>query len=63
MLSRHSLAWILSLGLSAGSPEKDFWKGMVLQYLGFLVLGATAPARAVAHNSYLRLSEYSNAVL
>jgi hypothetical protein len=50
-----SLAWILSLGLSAGSPEWAAWKGMVLPYSVFLVLGAAAPARAVAHNSYLRL--------
>jgi hypothetical protein len=63
MLSRHSLAWILSLGLSASSPKQAAWKGMVLPHSGFLVLGAAAPARAVAHNSYLRLSEYGNAVL
>jgi hypothetical protein len=63
MLSRHSLAWILSLVLSAGSPEYAAWKGMVLPYSVFLVLGAAASARAVAHNSYLSLSEYSNAVL
>jgi hypothetical protein len=63
MLSRHSLAWILSLGLSAGSPEKAAWKGMALPYSVFLVLGAAAPARAAAHNSYVRLSEYGNAVL
>jgi hypothetical protein len=36
---------------------------MVLPYSVFLVLGAAAPARAVAHNSYVRLSEYGNAVL
>jgi hypothetical protein len=36
---------------------------MVLTYSVFLVLGAAAPARAVAHNSYLRLSEYGSAVL
>jgi hypothetical protein len=36
---------------------------MVLPYSVFLALGAAAPARAVAHNSYLRLSEYGNAVL
>jgi hypothetical protein len=36
---------------------------MVLPYLVFLVLDAAAPARAVAHNSYSRLSEYSSAVL
>jgi hypothetical protein len=36
---------------------------MVLPYSVLLVLGAAAPARAVAHNSYLRLSEYVNAVL
>jgi hypothetical protein len=36
---------------------------MVLMYWVFLVLGAAAPARAVAHNSYLRLSEYGSAVL
>jgi hypothetical protein len=36
---------------------------MVLPYSVFLVLGAAAPARAVAHHSYLRLSEYGNAVL
>jgi hypothetical protein len=36
---------------------------MVLPYSVFLVLGAAAPARAVVHNSYLRLSEYGNAVL
>jgi hypothetical protein len=36
---------------------------MVLPYSVFLVLGTAAPARAVAHNSYLRLSEYGNAVL
>jgi hypothetical protein len=29
---------------------------MALQYSLSLVLGAAAPARAVAHNSYLRLS-------
>jgi hypothetical protein len=63
MLSHHSLAWILSLVLSAGSPEWAAWKGMVLPYSVFLVLGAAALARAVAHNSYLCLSEYSNAVL
>jgi hypothetical protein len=57
MFSRHSLAWILSLGLSAGSPKKAAWKGMVLPYSVFLVLGAAAPARADAHNSYLRSLE------
>jgi hypothetical protein len=36
---------------------------MVLPYSVFLVLGAAAPARAVAHNSYLRLSEYVSTVL
>jgi hypothetical protein len=36
---------------------------MVLPHAVFLVLGAAAPARAAAHNSYLRLSEYSSAVL
>jgi hypothetical protein len=36
---------------------------MVLPYSCFLVLGTAALARAVAHNSYLRLSEYGNAVL
>jgi hypothetical protein len=36
---------------------------MVLPYAIFLVLGAAAPARAVAHSSYLPLSEYSSAVL
>jgi hypothetical protein len=36
---------------------------MVLPYSVFLVLGAAAPARAVAHNFYLGLSEYGNAVL
>jgi hypothetical protein len=59
MLSRHSLAWILSLGLSAGSPEK----GVVLPYSVFLVLRAAPPTRAVALNSYLRLCEYGSAVL
>jgi hypothetical protein len=63
MLSRHSLVWILSLVLSAGSLEQAAWKGMVLPYSVFLVLGAAAPARAVALNSYLCLSEYGNAVL
>jgi hypothetical protein len=58
-----SLAWDFSLGLSAGSTEQAAWKGMVLPFSVFLVLGAAAPARAVAHNSYLRLSEYGNAVL
>jgi hypothetical protein len=36
---------------------------MVLQYSVSLVLGEAAPARAVAHNSYLRLSGYGSAVL
>jgi hypothetical protein len=36
---------------------------MALPYSVFLVLGAAAPARAVAHISYLSLSEYGNAVL
>jgi hypothetical protein len=36
---------------------------MVLLYSIFLVLGAAAPTRAVAHNSYLCLSAYSSAVL
>jgi hypothetical protein len=36
---------------------------MVLQYLVFLVLGAAAPARSVAHNSFSRLSEYDSPVL
>jgi hypothetical protein len=36
---------------------------MVLPYLVFLVLGAAAPARSVAHNSYSRLSEYDSTVL
>jgi hypothetical protein len=36
---------------------------MVLPYLDFLVLGAPAPARAVAQNSYSRLSEYGSTVL
>jgi hypothetical protein len=44
-------------------PRVGVWKGMVLLFSIFLVLGAAAPARAVAHNSYLRLSEYGNAVL
>jgi hypothetical protein len=38
-------------------------KGMVLPYSVFLVLGAAAPARAVAHISYSRLSEYGSTVL
>jgi hypothetical protein len=36
---------------------------MALPYLVFLALGAAVPARTIAHNSYLRLSEYGNAVL
>jgi hypothetical protein len=36
---------------------------MVLPYSVFLVLGAAAPARVVAHNSYFRLSDYGNDVL
>jgi hypothetical protein len=36
---------------------------MVLPYSVFLVLGAAAPARAGAHNSYLRISEYSSTAL
>jgi hypothetical protein len=36
---------------------------MILPYSVFLVLGAAARARAVAYNSYLRISEYGNAVL
>jgi hypothetical protein len=36
---------------------------MVLPYSVFLVLGAVSPARVVAHNSYLRRSEYGSAVL
>jgi hypothetical protein len=36
---------------------------MVLLYSVFLVLGAAAPARAVAHNSYSHLSEYGSTVL
>jgi hypothetical protein len=51
-LSRHSLTWILSLGLSAGSTELATGKGTVLPSSVFLVLGTASPARAVAHNSY-----------
>jgi hypothetical protein len=40
--------------------EEAAWKGMVLPYSVFLVLGAAAPARAVANNS--RLSEYGSTV-
>jgi hypothetical protein len=36
---------------------------MVLPYSVFLVLGAAAPARAGAHTSYLRISEYSSPAL
>jgi hypothetical protein len=36
---------------------------MVLTYLVFLSLCAVAPARAVAHNSCSRLSEYGSPVL
>jgi hypothetical protein len=36
---------------------------MVFPYSVFLVLGAAAPARAVAHNSYSRLFEYGSTVL
>jgi hypothetical protein len=61
--SRHSLVWILSLGLSAGSPEEAAWKGMVITCSVFLVLGASAAARAVAHNSFSRLSGYGSTVL
>jgi hypothetical protein len=49
-LSRHSLAWILSPGLSAGSTELATGKGTVLPSSVFLVLGTASPARAVAHN-------------
>jgi hypothetical protein len=45
---------------SLHSPEHTACKGMALPHSVFLVLGA---ARAVVHNSYLRLSEYGNAVL
>jgi hypothetical protein len=44
-------------------PSRPSWKGMVLPYLVVLVLGAAAPARAVAHNSYFGLSEYDITVL
>jgi hypothetical protein len=44
-------------------PSRPSWKGMVLPYLVVLVLGAAAPARAVAHNSCLGLSEYGITVL
>jgi hypothetical protein len=63
MHSRHSLAWILSPVLPSGSSDQAAWKGMVLPYSISLILGAAAPARAVAHNSFSRLSEYCSTVL
>jgi hypothetical protein len=36
---------------------------MLLLFSIFLVLAAAAPSRAVAHDSYLRLAGYGNAVL
>jgi hypothetical protein len=44
-------------------PRVGRLEGHGIPVLGFLVLGAAAPARAVAHNSCSRLSEYGSAVL
>jgi hypothetical protein len=51
------------IAICYGLPPWAAWEGHGITKLGYPVLGATAPARAVARSIHWRLSEYGSTVL